>query len=382
MAMALYAVSPFLISYAGECKQYATDASLTVGMLAASINLLNGARGFRSWAILAAAGMIAVWFSHPVAFVLGGIGTALFLDAVAARDRRRAVACLTTIACWLASFAVCYLVSLRQLGHNQYLLDYWAGHFLPLPPTSQGDLMWLADHFFSFLAYPGGLGGTEVKIGGIAAALGLIGLVAMGRERWPVALAVALPAVLALLSSAVHKYPFAGRLLLFLVPPMLLSVGRGASVVATALRPSQPLAALVIAGLLFLAPTVEAYQTFRRPPRCEQIVPVLSSVRQEWRPGDKVYVYYGAVPAFTFYTREDPFPPCVILGQEHRNERTAYRDELAKLAGEPRVWIVFSHPHQSEESLIRAYAEGLGECRREIRQPGAFAFLFDFRRGP
>jgi len=50
---------------------------------------------------------------------------------------------------------------LKQLGHNQYLLDYWAGHFLPLPPASQGDLIWLADHFFGFLAYPGGLGGAE-----------------------------------------------------------------------------------------------------------------------------------------------------------------------------------------------------------------------------
>ena len=120
--------------------------------------------GFRRWAVLAASGAAAVWFSHPVAFVLGGIGTSLFLDAIAARDRRRALACAATIACWLASFGLCYLVSLRQLGNNQYLLDYWASHFLPLPPTGQGDLLWLADHFFTFLAYPGGLGGTEIKI--------------------------------------------------------------------------------------------------------------------------------------------------------------------------------------------------------------------------
>ena len=351
-------------------------------MFAASIALLHGKHGFRRWAVLAAAGAVAVWFSHPVAFVLGGIGTALFLDALVAKDRRRTFACLATIACWLASFGLCYFVCLQHLESNQYLLDYWAGHFLALPPASQGDLIWLADHFFSFLAYPGGLGGTEVKAGGIAAALCLIGVVAMARERWPVAAALALPALLALLASGLQKYPFAGRLLLFLVPLMLLAVARGAWSVYSALRPSQPFAAIVLIGLLFLAPAVETYQSFRRPPRYEQILPVLAAVRAEWQPGDKVYVYYGAVPAFTFYTREHAFPPGVILGTEHREARTEYRDELVKLAGQQRVWIIFSHPHQSEESLIRAYAEGLGECKREIIQPGSAALLFDFRGKP
>ena len=379
IAVGLFAISPFLISYAAECKQYATDAALTAGLFALALGLLHGEGSFRRWAYLAAAGAVSVWFSHPVAFVLGGIGSALFLDAVARKDRRRAGACLATIACWLASFGVCYLVSLKQLGNNQFLLDYWAGHFLPLPPRSQGDLLWLADHFFSFLAYPGGLGGTELKIGGIAAALLLVGLVAQWRERWPVAVALILPAILALLASGVNKYPFAGRLLLFLVPLMLIGVARGAWVVAAALRPSQPVAAVVFLGLLFLAPTVEMYQTLRRPPRCEQITPVLNDVRNQWQPGDKVYIYYGAAPAFTFYTRENPFPPGVVFGASYRDQRTGYRDELKKLAGEPRVWLLFSHRHQSEESLIQAYAESLGRCDREIRHDGAAALLFDFR---
>jgi hypothetical protein len=218
-----------------------------------------------------------------------------------------------------------------------------------------------------------------VKVGGIAAALVLIGVIAMWRDEWPVVVALVGPALLTLLASGLGKYPFAGRLLLFLVPPMLLLVARGAWAVASALRPNQPFAAVVLLGLLLVAPAVETYQTLRRPPRNEQIVPVLNDVRQQWQPGDKVYIYYGAVPAFTFYTRENPFPPGVILGGQHRSTRVGYRDELRKLAGEPRVWIVFSHLHLSEESLIRAYAEGLGRCAAEIRHSGACAFLFDFR---
>jgi dolichyl-phosphate-mannose-protein mannosyltransferase len=380
LAVALYAVSPFLISYAGECKQYASDAALAVGMFAAALGLLLGNGGTRRWVVLSVVGAMSVWFSHPVAFVLGGIGTALFFQSIVSQDRNRTGACIATIACWLTSFGVCYITCLRQLGNNDFLLDYWAGHFCPLPPTSQGDLMWLADHYFKFLAYPGGLGGTEIAIGGIAAALAVIGVAAMVRDRWPVAVAIIVPGLVALLASGVHLYPFAGRLLLFLVPLMLLAVARGAWDVAAHLQPQRPLAAVVIVGLLLIAPVIESYQSIRHPQRHEQIEPVLSGVRTEMRPGDKVYVYWGAVPAFLFYTRDDPFPPGVILGIEHHEEHTGYRDDLLQFAGEPRVWLIFSHPHQDEELVVQSYADALGRRERVIRQPGAAAFLFNFER--
>jgi hypothetical protein len=378
LGVGLFAVAPYLISYAAECKQYATDAAIGVGLFAAAHGLLYGERGARRWAVLAAAGAGAVWFSHPAAFVLGGIGTALIADAVVTRDRRRALAAAAAAGCWLLSFGACYLTTLKQLGNNQYLLGYWTGHFLPLPPKSAGDLGWLADHFFALFTYPGGLGGAEMKVGGVAAVLFLVGVVAFWRDRRPVAVAVVLPGLLALIASGLHKYPFSGRLLLFLVPLVLLGVARGAWAVATALRPTQPLAAAAVLGLLVLAPAAETCQQLRNPNRYEQLRPVLADVSARWQPGDKVYLYYGGIPAFLYYTRETPFPPGVVFGNSHRGERTGYRDELRKLAGEPRVWVVFSHRHGTEESLIRAYAEGLGECREEISHPGARAFRFDF----
>lgn len=378
LAVALAAINPSLISYSSECKQYATDAAIAVGLLAAAFGLLHGSGGLRRWAVLAAAGSAAVWFSHPAAFVLGGLGTGLFAEAAYNRDRRRCLACAGVIGCWLASFAACYLLTLRHLGANSYLLDYWAGHFLPLPPRSPGDVLWLADHFFGFFATPGGLGGTEFRIGGVAAMMSVVGLVAIARERWSLAVGLVLPACLALLASGVHKYPFAGRLLLFLVPFALLTVARGAWELVSALRQTQPTAAGLLLGFLVVAPMVEAYQQFARPPRHEQITEVLDEVRSRAEPGDKVYLYYGGVPAFTFYTRDAAFPLPVTTGGEYRDRRTGYRDELRKLVGEPRVWVVFSHRHQTEESQLRAYAESLGECREEVRRPGAAAYRYDF----
>jgi len=379
LALALMAINPILVSYSAECKQYALDAAIGIGLFTAAFGLLHGEGGLRRFLVLALAGATAVWFSHPAAFVLGGVGTALFLEAAYNGDRRRMLACSATIGCWLASFAACYLLTLRQLGNNQYLLDYWAGHFMPLPPKSPSDIAWLADHFFGFFAYPGGLGGTEFKVGGIAALLGLVGIVGFWRDRWPVAVALVVPALLALLASGVHKYPFAGRLLLFLVPLMMLAVARGTSAIVSSLHPTQPFAARLIVGLLLVAPLVETYQHFKRPMRYEQITEVLAELRTRVQPGDKVYLYYNAAPAFEFYTREEPFPVAVTVGSEFRQKRTGYRDELRGFTGEPRVWVVFSHLHLSEESLIRGYAESLGDCQEEIRRPGTAAYRYDFR---
>ncbi len=380
LAVGLAAVSPYLISYAAECKQYATDWAVVVALLLAAAGPLHGAGGWRRWGGLAVLGALAVWCSHPAVFVLGGIGTALLADAVAKRDRRRAAACGAVIGCWLASFAACYGLLLKHLGANGYLLDYWQAHFLPGPPTSPAAIAWLADHYFALFACPGGFAGGEWKASGVAAVVFLVGVAACWHDRPTRALALVVPGVLALVASAFHKYPFAGRLLLFLVPLLLLGVARGAWALLSVLRTArQPFAAALFLAVLIAAPVLETIQNARRPPRREQLGELLTELRGRVEPGDAVYLHWGAVPAFTFYNRDDPFPVPVIRGGEHHRDPTAYRDELRRLAGRSRVWVVFSHRHGSEESFIRAYSEGLGNRREELRRPGATATRYDFR---
>ena len=381
IAIALFCISPVLVSYSAECKQYATDAAIAVGLFVAAAGLLHGEGGFRRWAVLAVAGALAVWFSHPAVFVLGGIGSALFAPAALQRDRARMLAASLTIGTWLISFAACYFLFLRNLGDNRYLISYWGGHFLPLPPRSPGDFAWLLDHFFAPFAYPGGMGGTEIRAGGIAAAFFLIGIRALWKDRWPVALAIVLPGVFALLASGLHKYPFAGRLLLFLVPLMILSTARGAAMLGSALVKSQPVAAVVLLGVLLAAPCLETYQQLNMPMRSEQIQPVLTQVRERWQSGDRMYVYYGSLPAFEYYTRESAFPTeAVVKGTEARSNTDEYRQQLAAFQGRSRVWIVFSHRHADEEPIIRSQAEGLGRCEETIRGNGAAAYRFNFTR--
>lgn len=372
LAVGLFALSPYLVSYSAECKQYASDAAIAIGLFAVSLGLLEGKGGWR-WSVLGVAGAGAVWCSHPAAFVLGGIGTALLAHALVARDRARFIAASLTVGAWLVSFGVCYLVCLKQLGGNKYLADYWTDHFLPL--GSLGVVSWVADHLIALFTTPGGFGGSLVPLGGFAAILAAVGLREFARDRWPVAIALVGPLGLVLFASALQKYPFGGRLLLFLVPFAVLTVAAGGWAVFDALREKNRFAAVALLGLLVGAGGWQTSDVIRRPMRQEQLEPVLEQVRNEIRPGDRVYVYYSAVPAFLYYTRERQLPAgAIVLGEEHRDDPALYRVELARQHG--RVWVIFSHPHNQEETTIRTTLDCRGPCEREVKRPGASAWLY------
>lgn len=375
LAVTLFAFSPQLVSYAGECKQYASDAAIAVGLLAVALGLLEGRSGLARWLALTFAGAVAVWCSHPATFVLGGIGSAILLHAAITRDRKRFLAASLTVAGWLASFAVCYVLCLKQLGGNKYLIDYWTDHFLPLPPTKFGDITWIGDHLVAFFTIPGGFGGTLIPLGGFAAVLAFIGLREFARERWPVAMAFITTVLLVLLASGLRKYPFGGRLLLFLVPFTVLLVARGAWAVYEAIRERNRFAAIALLGLLVVTGVWQTLDVIRRPLRQEELKPLLEGMRPQMQPGDRVYVYYSSEPAFRFYTRSCPFPAdSVTFGEEYRDDPAGFRAELSTLRG--RVWVIFSHPHSQEETFTRTVLDSRGTCEQELKRPGAAVWLY------
>lgn len=379
LAMALFSLSPYLISYAAECKQYGCDAAIAVGLLACSVGLLEGRGGALRWAGLGSAGAVAVWCSHPATFVLGAIGSALLLHALVEKDRTRFLAACLTVGMWLASFAAVYFICLKQLGSNKYLTDYWTDHFLPLS-VSSGTASWILDHLISFFTTPGGYGGPLVPLGGFAAFLALVGLREFAREQWPVAVALTAPVLFLLAASAVQKYPFGGRLLLFLIPFAVILGARGAGAVYDAMRERNRFAAVAMMVLLVGASAWQSYDLLKRPMRREHLAPVLTQLRDEIRPGDKVFVYYSAVPAYLHYTRDNPLPvppEDVTFSYESRENPEAYREEVKQLRG--RTWVLFSHPHKHEETMLKTMLGDRAPCQRAIKAPGAAAWLHDIK---
>ena len=378
LAVALYALSPYLVGYSAEFKQYELDAAVAVGLTLVGVPVWRGQVGPWRLAGLALSGAAAVWFSHPAAFVLGGVALACLSDAAACRDWRALGGRLAVVGAWGLSFGACYWFVLRHLGMNPYLLDYWAGTFLPLPPTRPGDVAWVVHHVLAFFDSPGGFAAADFGAGGLAAACFGVGCLALARGDRRLLVALVVPLLLAMLASGLKMYPFAGRLLLFAVPAMLLVVGHGAALVADRLGRSVRGAGFVVLGLLFVAPVAECYRHLTKPIHAEDAREVIAYAHARWQPGDRAYVSHGAAPAFGYYAARYPFPAdAVTIGADNRGDPRRLRDELAALRGAKRVWVILAHRSPAEEAAVMAYLDGMGRREEAVRLSDATVLRYD-----
>jgi hypothetical protein len=121
----------------------------------------------------------------------------------------------------------------------------------------------------------------------------------------------------------------------------------------------------------------------------EETRPLVRSILlPELRPGDAIYVYYGAVYAFQYYAPAflRPWAPvdqpqrfardgvAVFFGGMHRGHLAVYRVELGELrpsARTGRIWLLFSHIDRGEWPLRIARIVGCGRPVASYTAPGA-----------
>ncbi len=393
LALALFVLSSPLIYYASEVKQYSSDVAVTLALCLAALWFQSKPFTAGRVLIFGLAGAVAIWFSHPAVFVLAGIGVAL---AIAGRRNltpgpsptRRGELTPPSLAgkgagglgalalFWGASFLGVYWLSLANLGGNTELTDFWAGGFMPLGPTTA---KWLLRAFLGLfndtlgLTLSGfwGISDDEVQLSlaGIGALALIVGGVVLWRRRRDVLLYTMLPLLATVAASALGKYPFQGRMLLFAAPLLLLLIAAGAASLwfdrNRQAQPSGAVAAALLIGLLFLPYSVYNGYHLVKPKTNEELKPVLAYMQARQQPGDAIYVYHSAQYAMRYYapryglTEED-----YVVGVWAREDWDQYLAELQALAGKRRVWVIFSHlfvwQGTDEENVFLHYLDNLG----------------------
>jgi hypothetical protein len=248
IAVGLFALSDWLVYYSTEIKQYSTDVALGLIalLLAATCKPTWSSKGNPlpdetadntardSLRALGIFGVIGVWFSHPLAFVLGGAGSYVMASAALRRDWKSAGRALGFSVVWAASFGACFWVSHAILTKRQFIWIWWDFAFLPLPPHSWAECERVFWHLVNVFNSPSDvltpLGVLPSAF--LALALFLAGAIALGVWRPGGLYLLVSPIVLALVASGMRQYPFHGRLLLFLVPMIHLLVAQGAASLA------------------------------------------------------------------------------------------------------------------------------------------------------
>jgi dolichyl-phosphate-mannose-protein mannosyltransferase len=371
LATALVALSPPLIYYSAEAKQYSCDALVTLLLLWMFVELLRSDLRGRTMVAYALMGAAAVWFSHPSVFLLASAAGVFLFSARC--DKTRAARLTLILAAWAASFAVLYFTSLRRLAGDRALLAFWSQYFPPRPLASIHTLSWLFDMFLVSFRDAAGLA--------IITGMGffLVGCAALFRRN-PRQAWILFGSFIALFLAAVaQKYPMGGRLLLFAVPIILLLVAEGVAA-ACARLPHAKYAQFIIGCLVLFQPTLfSVRRLWTNHP--DDIRPVLDYAQARALPSDRWYIYFQAQPQMRYYSDIRGLRMNWIPGTDCGSDSRCYAKDIDLLTGANRTWIVLSHillrGNTDDGAILIEQFDRKGRRLEEFRRSGARAYLYD-----
>ena len=387
LATLIFSISWTLVYYSSELKQYSSDAMFVLLLIYLAFRCLKEDASLKDFLFLGVAGFFSIWISHPSAFILAGIGLVLFFEKLISKKYKAFIWTLGLGLAWAASFAGTYFVSLRYLVTDQSLENYWRHGFMPLPPWSNWD--WYTKAYLSLLSTtnPGLDSGYFLFA---CSAFILIGIASIFLRDRKIALLITLPFVIASIASVLQKYPLKERFMLFLVPLVLILIAEGFGRIYLLLNKWNHRLAI---GVYAFVPLWiiwiwcgSVYFNFINPPLGDHVKPVMEYVEHHMAPNDIVYVYHGARPSFNYYASFYGLTgDNVLTGLDLADAPalTQFYKQIDRLAGNDRVWILFSHIVDcggctgNMASFYIQYLDQFGKSIDHFGASGAEVFLYD-----
>lgn len=368
IAVVLFALSPALIDYSAEAKQYSTDIFVSVIVTYTGFRMIKA----RSWDIVLISTFLLatlIWLSHPTPFLLSAIGGVGLCQALLKKDRTQGRYFFIAITVWLASFISFYVLSLKGLNDRQDLVNYWRGVHDAFMPLGGESLSWLFAKTSELLAVPR-LGPPLFML-----ILALLGSVILLRRDWRHAVIVIMPIFVTIAVSGAKLYPFAQRLILFLLPQLVL-------LVATALESLLAIkwryvgwaalllaiSALLINPLRWNAALIVAPQNFAK----ENFRQVLANVVSSAECKRNIFIRNGAEKLYEYYDLYGGFDlkyeAKIVTGVGIRKARDEHL---------PCLWIVYAHVSKADQdSDAVVFSSSHYQAARIINEIGASATLY------
>jgi len=305
VAVGLVSFNRGAISYSATAKQYSVESAVTIFLLlafAAYLATAKSARQQKTRSIMLALSPILVWFSFGAVFVVAAIFSVLFLRALFLR-RRQALAIAAAFGInALTQLTLFYFLSMRSVSVNRRMVRAWTAAYMPLWPPAR-TVAWLYNSFCSV-----GEMTIHLRLSPLVTlSIILVTWTAIRRRSW-FALVLVISVLLCLAASAARVYPFAGRLLLFLMPCFVFMVALALEFVE--LR--NPGVAGILGSVVVIAAGFAAlrYGVIRYR-GVDDVRGVYEEMIAGMHSGDQLWVAPLAGPCFQYYSLWMPPPPGV-----------------------------------------------------------------------
>src|SRR5262245_57859574 len=395
VGLALFAISEPLIFYSSEVKQYSSDVLVCTAILYPGARILCRGMTWRRLLAFAATGVAGVWFSIPAAYACGAVGIALLLQSLLGKRWLEALGVGLASAAGLASFLAHYRPFLAAAQEDRYLEESWDAFQVPAPGFRAEFLDWVRKSSFAVFNDPLGFPSTE-----IAAAVFLVGAVAVSRRRPLVCVLLLAPIGLALIAGMLglmpfpvsdehhlleRYYPFYGRLLLFVAPSFFAVMGAGLAFLLRSSDARGNLLGPIVALLLVAMPVYQCLRNTLSPPEIQETRPLIEAIAGRFQAGDRIFSQTFAALPVRYYARRAGLPDAAgeLKLRNTRRDQEKLRRQIEGLPSGSRFWLVtLHHPNwESEAELadIRVVLKPTTERIEQLRFENCEASLYRVR---
>jgi hypothetical protein len=383
LAVFLFAVSKYLIGYSSEVKQYEGDVAITIFLLLLSILVYSRKRSVGILLLYAVIGALGIWFSQPAVFILTGIGLYWSVQTLIGRRIKEFVYVLPVFMFWAANFVAYYVfVGSKYVCNDNYLM-YFAKSFMPWPPTSYGDLCWFPNILMKVVEVPGGF---RPQVAVVICLLLLAGFGTLYHRQRHAFFFLLSFVPLVLLASGLRLFPLQHRIILFVVPVMILGVSEGTAFLTKKLYKQAPCAVVALVLIVALPPALDMREYPFKPISAEGVKPLIEHISQHRQPNDTVFLYRGFDRYFKYYGprfgMSDDMPDMQFVMMPRKPKDVAdLRDEIDKLRGHRRVWLLFYNRANTEmvneRTFVLYYLDGVGRQLDACEQEDVSLYLYD-----
>jgi len=382
LGLLIFVITPSLVYYASEVKPYYSDVFFVlISYVVIAEFCLKELDWNKTW-MVGALGALIIWFSFPVIFVLGGIGTAIFLATMFQGNHRKLWKVSIFIFCWLTSFVFYYAVILHNIVQVKSSEEFWQSGYISFTDIR----IWL-DVFIDILRYPVG-SGSYLLLAPIVFFIGLYSFFKESKDKFSI---LSFPLFFVFIASGLHRYSCKDRLALFILPIILIIILKGIEKISVTFGKLRIITVILLIGILFYGSSVATYREFINPEEKENIKSIMYYVKENIKRGDVICVYPGTADAFNYYYSVRGFS----FGSNAKEKWPIIvpwklEDNLKKMYGLKRVWILFtnnwhywkknSSGAKDKEYFFHYFSESGGKMLDHFSCGNGEVYLFDLSK--
>ncbi|MDZ4666618.1 MAG: hypothetical protein SGJ00_01925 [bacterium] len=376
-ALVLFAFNPKLLYFSGEVKQYIVDVALI--NLCYFLVVMPKQYSPPHYLILTLTGVFGIFLSNTAPMILFAVICFLCIQNWQMKSRNLVVLAMV-FSTWILTFAGYYFLFLAHHPSQEVMTGYWNDlqGFIPINPFSS--------EFFPFylqkvITLKTNFGIPKLVALTIPLFLLILGIVKLVRtKKYSLLVLLLMPLFCHLGLSALKLYPFDTRLVLYLFTPGILLMAFGFDLFQVNFlffqKSSWILAFSIALPLLGLSFIFLNKKQFKR----EEIKEALQYISAQQKQVQSIYVYYAALPAFTYYKQThlqamEILPSRVIEGKMHHDDHRKYGLEIgSEIKG--KTWLLFTHqtPEIEQEILDQLNLSGI-QIEQQFKTVGASVYI-------